>query len=302
MTAASSVKIRSMDTPIIDRVFGMEGAFVLDFSNRTFAEFFHDELDVDIDNPHWAAQGGSKAKRLRYYLRQADRQTALDTLNALWEYRKASSVTADYPELDDSVRAAYFRIIERLGGKPPEPAVPTAAHRELRVDSAATSALAARLLDVSTMDPQPKRRRGYAFEKFLKDVFDAYGMSARASFRLTGEQIDGSFVLGEQTYLLEARWRNAKVDAKTLRAFNAKVEDKAIWSRGLIISQSGFTEDGLHAFGRGKSVVCMDGFDLHGVLSGRLDLAEVIALKVRRAAETGVAFVRVRDLNVPARG
>ena len=299
MTAASSVKIRSMDIPIIDRVFGMEDVFVLDFSNRTFAEFFHDELDVDIDNPHWAAQGGSKAKRLRYYLRQADRQTALDTLNALWEYRKASSVTADYPELDDSVRAAYFRIIERLGGKPPEPAVPTAAHRELRVDSAATSALAARLLDVSTMDPQP---RGYAFEKFLKDVFDAYGMSARASFRLTGEQIDGSFVLGEQTYLLEARWRNAKVDAKTLRAFNAKVEDKAIWSRGLIISQSGFTEDGLHAFGRGKSVVCMDGFDLHGVLSGRLDLAEVIALKVRRAAETGVAFVRVRDLNVPARG
>ena len=147
------------------------------------------------------------------------------------------------------------------------------------------------------LDPQA---RGYAFEKFLKDVFDAYGMSARASFRLTGEQIDGSFVLGEQTYLLEARWRNVKVDVETLRAFNAKVEDKASWSRGLIISQSGFTEDGLHAFGRGKSVVCMNGLDLHEVLSGPLDLAEVIAQKVRRAAETGVAFVPVRDLNVPA--
>ena len=288
-----------MDMPIIDRVFGMEGGYVLDFSNRTFAEFFREELDVDIDNPRWAAQGGSKANRLRSYLRQADRQTALDTLNALWEYREASSITADHPELDASVRAAYFRIIERLGGKSPEPAVPTAAHRELRVDAAAASALAARLLDISTMDPQA---RGYAFEKFLKDVFNAYGMSARASFRLTGEQIDGSFVLGEQTYLLEARWRNAKVDVETLRAFNAKVEDKASWSRGLVISQSGFTADGLHAFGRGKSVVCMDGLDLHEVLSGRLDLAEVIALKVRRAAETGVAFVRVRDLNVPARG
>ena len=299
MTAASNVKIRSMDLPIIDRVFGMEGGFVLDFSNRTFAEFFHDEFDVNIDNPRWEAQGGSKAKRLRYYLRQADRQTALDTLTALWEYREASSVTADYPELDDSVRAAYFRIVKRLGGKPPEPAVPTAAHPELRVDAAATSALAARLLDVSTMDPQA---RGYAFEKFLKDVFDACRMSARASFRLTGEQIDGSFVLGEQTYLLEARWRNAKVDVETLRAFNAKVEDKASWSRGLIISQSGFTPDGLHAFGRGKSVVCMDGLDLHEVLSRRLDLAEVIGLKVRRAAETGVAFVPVRELNVAARG
>ena len=299
MTAASNAKIRPMDMRIIDRVFGMEGGYVLDFSNRTFAEFFRDELDVDIYDDHWAVQGGSKANRLRSYLRGAEPRTALDALNALWEYREASSVTADYPELDDSVRAAYFRIIERLKGKSPEPVVPTAAYRELRVDAAASSALAARLLDISTMDPQA---RGYAFEKFLKDVFDAYGMSARASFRLKGEQIDGSFVLGEQTYLLEARWRNAKVDAETLRAFNAKVEDKASWSRGLIVSQNGFTEDGLHAFGRGKSVVCMDGLDLHDVLAGRLDLAEVIALKVRRAAETGVAFVRVRDLNVPARG
>ena len=218
----------------------------------------------------------------------------------MWEYREASSVTADYPALDDSVRAAYFRIIKRLEGKPPEPAVPTGADPEHACRCrAATSALAARLLDVSTMDPQA---RGYAFEKFLKDVFDACRMSARASFRLTGEQIDGSFVLGEQTYLLEARWRNAKVDVETLRAFNAKVEDKASWSRGLIVSQSGFTPDGLHAFGRGKSVVCMDGLDLHEVLSRRLDLAEVIGLKVRRAAETGVAFVPVRELNVAARG
>ena len=185
MTATSSVKIRSMDMPIIDRVFGMEDGFVLNFSNQNFAEFFRGEVNVDIDNPHWAVQGGSKAKRLRYYLRQADRQKALDTLNALWVYREASRVTVDYPELDDSVLTAYFRIIERLGGKPPEPAVPTAAHQELRIDAAATSALAAQLLAVSTMDPQA---RGYAFEKFLKDVFDAYGMSARASFRLTGEQ------------------------------------------------------------------------------------------------------------------
>ena len=284
-----------MDMPILDRVFGMEGGVVLDFSNRTFAEFFREEFDVDIDDPRWEVQGGSKAKRLRYYLRQADRQTALDTLNALWEYREVSIVTAAHPELDDSVRAAYFQIIERLGGKPPEPVSSPAPHQGPRIDAAATSVLAAHLIEVSSMDPQP---RGYAFERFLKDVFDAYGMSARASFRLSGEQIDGSFVLREQTYLLEARWRNERVSVETLRAFNAKVEDKASWSRGLIISQSGFTSEGLDAFGRGKSVVCMDGLDLHDVLSRRLDLRDVIALKVRRAAETGVAFVRVRDLDV----
>ena len=287
-----------MDIPIIDRVFGMEGGYVLDFSNRTLADFFLEELGVDIYDDRWKAQGNSKANRLRCYLRQSDRHTALQVLEALWEYREASSVTADYLDLEDAVGPAYFRSIQRLGGTPPEPVAPVAAPPERRIDTAATSALAAQLLEISTMDPQA---RGYAFETFLKQVFDAYGLAARASFRLRGEQIDGSFVLAEQTYLLEARWRNAQVDVATLRAFNGKVEEKASWSRGLIISQSGFTADGLHAFGRGKRVICMDGLDLHEILSGRLHLADVIALKVRRAAETGMAYVPVRDLNVPAR-
>jgi restriction endonuclease Mrr len=68
--------------------------------------------------------------------------------------------------------------------------------------------------------------------------------------------------------------------AADLHAFHGKVEEKAAWTRGLFISQSGFTDDGLHAFGRGKRVVCMDGLDLYE----------------RRAAETGRPFIRVRDL------
>ena len=293
MIATPNSNMRSVDFRIIDRVFGMEGGFVLDFSNRTFAEFFQETFAVDIDDERWQEQGPSKAKRLRYYLRKADRSTALKTLDALWEYREASSAITDYPELDKATLTAYFRIIKRLGGTPPiESTAPTAPAPGQRVDAAIASALAVRLVEVSEMDPQA---RGYAFEKFLKDVFDAYGLAGRASFRLKGEQIDGSFMLDGETYLLEAKWTNARVDVATLHAFNGKVEEKAGWSRGLIISQSGFTEDGLHAFGRGKRVICMDGFDLHEVLSGRLHLAEVIARKVRRAAETGMAYVPVRD-------
>lgn len=145
-----------MDIPIINRVFDMEGGYVLNFTNQTFADFFHEELGIDIDNPRWAVQGGSKAKRLRCYLRQASTKTALDTLNALWEYREASSITVDYPALDDSVRAAYLRIIQRLGGNVPLPAAPRAQTKAPRVDATATSALAARLLTVSTMEPQPR--------------------------------------------------------------------------------------------------------------------------------------------------
>ena len=297
MTGTSNARIRTMDMPILDEVFVMGDGFVLNFSNRTFADFFREELQVDIDHPRWEAQGGSKAKRLRYYLRQADRRTALDTLSALWEYREISGVTHGYPELDNTVHDAFFRILERLGAQPKTQAKPSAAPSQPSLDAGAASSLANRLLQVSKLEPQP---RGYAFEKFLNDMFNVYGLSARASFRLAGEQIDGSFALGQDIYLLEAKWTNSLVDAAALRSFNAKVEDKAKWSRGLFLSYSGFSSEGLSAFGRGKSVICMDGRDLHDILSRQLDFATVLAMKVRRAAETGQPFVRVDDLSFPA--
>lgn len=295
MSGISNTKIRTIDMPVLDQVFVMEKGFVLDFTDRTFAEFFRDELRVDIDDPRWALQGGSKAKRLRFFLRNGNRKTVLATLNALWEYREASSVTHDYPELDDRVLAAYSRIIQRFGGTPPVPEMSFTTPARSRIDEKTASSLAERLLEVTELAPQP---RGYAFESFLKDMFNAYGLSARPSFRLVGEQIDGSFVSGADTYLLEARWTNNQVDAATLRAFNAKVQDKASWSRGLLLSYSGFSPDGLTAFGSGKSVICMDGLDLHDILSRRLNFSTVLDMKARRAAETGQPFVRVVDLSI----
>ncbi|MFZ2472440.1 MAG: hypothetical protein WAW52_10925 [Methanothrix sp.] len=46
-----------------------------------------------------------------------------------------------------------------------------------------------RLLQMEKLKPQ---ERGYAFERFLYDLFDIYGFNPRPSFRNTGEQIDGS--------------------------------------------------------------------------------------------------------------
>ncbi|TXH79160.1 MAG: hypothetical protein E6Q85_00625, partial [Thiothrix sp.] len=138
--------------------------------------------------------------------------------------------------------------------------------------------------------------RGFEFEKFLKELFDANGLTGRSSFRLIGEQIDGSFECNGETYLLEAKWTNNQTDAATLRAFNAKVEDKSKWSRGLFISDSGFTDDGLIAFGKGKSIVCMDGLDISDMLQKNIPFFDVITKKVRRAAETGKPFIRVREL------
>lgn len=276
---------------IIDSVFAMGDGYVLEFSNRTFAQFFREELNVDIDAPRWSIDGTSKAKRLRSYLGRSRPEDALDALKSLWEYRETRQALGTCPAIPDPQRAAFFRILARLGGGPPEPA--HADTPPAPINRAVATGLASRLIEVSRMDPHA---RGFEFERFLKDLFDAYGLASRASFRLVGEQIDGSLVLAGETYLLEARWRNTQADAAALRSFNAKVEDKAAWTRGLFISQSGFTKEGLHAFGRGNSVVCMSGLDLHETLSRGLDLALVLATKVRRAAETGIPYVAVHDL------
>jgi Restriction endonuclease len=190
------------------------------------------------------------------------------------------------PELHEG---AFLDRLPRRSGKPrPEEA-------RGPVDAKALAGLQDRLLKLSALKSQ---ERGYAFEGFLSDLFALYRLAPRGAFRLTGEQIDGSFHLKNEVYLLEAKWQEGRVGVAELLTFNGKVEGKAQWSRGLFVSYSDFSEDGLHAFAQGRrtSIVCMDGLDLSHVLSGQIDFAETVERKVRRAGETNRAFVPVRDL------
>jgi len=137
--------------------------------------------------------------------------------------------------------------------------------------------------------------RGYAFERFLKKWFDAWGLDARGSFKLVGEQIDGSFLHRGSVYLIEAKWRNAQTDASSLRAFQEKVGDRLEGSRGLFIAYSGFTVEGLQAF-NARRVVMMDGMDVYEALRRRIALEDIIAAKLRIAVEERRPFVQVREL------
>ena len=290
-----SGSIRAIDMELIDALFGMGAGYVLDFSDRTFAEFFTSELGLNIYDPRYSIEGTSKAKRLRYFLRTSEPHVVVQTLVALWEYRETKRRRTGAAEQFPDAKNEFDSLVERLGGKRPasqEPARATQA--DLKVDPARAKILSDSLIRISHLAPQ---ERGYAYEHFLKDLFDANGLAARASFRLVGEQIDGSFELSSETYLLEAKWTGPAVGVAELRSFNAKVEDKAAWSRGLFVSHSGFTPEGLSAFGRGKRVVCMDGLDLYEMLTKEMPFADVLAKKVRRAAESGEPFVRVRDLH-----
>jgi small GTP-binding protein len=141
-------------------------------------------------------------------------------------------------------------------------------------------------------------QRGFEFEKFLIQLFKIFDLNPRNSFRNTGEQIDGSFQMGSDIYLVEAKWHGKKIRGEALFTFEGKVSRKAKWTRGLFISISGFTKNGLKAFSKGQStsIIGMDGSDLEYILEGYLMLSEAISLKLRHAAETNEFFAPLPEL------
>ncbi|HXQ38312.1 MAG TPA: restriction endonuclease [Anaerolineales bacterium] len=167
--------------------------------------------------------------------------------------------------------------------------------KKVTIPSESLAEFKQRLVDLSNLEPQQK---GFAFEKFLNDLFEVHGLVSRGSFRPTGEQIDGSFELNSDVYLLEAKWQTKQTSQDDLLIFRGKVESKSTWSRGLFVSDSGLTEDGLKAFSKGKAtnIIGMTGQDLFFILSGEISLQDAISSKVRRAAETGEFYVSVYDL------
>jgi hypothetical protein len=274
----------------LERELGMGSGYVLAFSNRTFEEFFREVVGVQIYDPRFESGSGSKANRMRAFWQVATDEQLRLLLSGLldgWDLYSNGPIP-------NSAQTLFQQIVNRLGGGSGR-ADPPAKQEPPSLDNAVSRRLFSRLIEITSLPPQ---KRGYEFETFLKDLFDAYDLSARASFRLVGEQIDGSFVLHNDTYLLEAKWQNVPSGVADLHTFEGKLGEKASWTRGLLVSNSGFSAEGLQAFGKGKRTIYMDGFDLSEMLRLKLPFSRILEAKVRKAAETGCPFVPVRELFV----
>lgn len=283
MTKLTAADLKFISS-LVDFVRGP--GYVLDFTDRTFRQFFGSQLNIDIEDSKYADLGTSKGKRLRRLFEVEDNATAARVLKALWDYRV--SYLAGQTDPVANAQAGYNSLLERLSGPGPQP---KSAPPPIREDDFVS--LRHYLTGLNDLTPQA---RGYAFQNFLYKLFDINGFDPRRSFRYTGEEIDGSFVLSGVSYLLEAKWQSQPVGVQMLHGFEGKLIERPPWVRGLFLSYSGFSDDGLIAFGRGKRTICMDGLDLFETLQRSLRFADVLEAKARRAAETGKPFARVRDL------
>lgn len=271
--------------------------YVLDFSNRTFASFFRDTIGIDIDNDHWSQEGGSKGKRLIFFLRTGPEAKVLRVLKAIWIHRREMLLDRNEPDPIQESRGRLVRTMRKVGYVPKPKHAPSSSAVEQQTWTSwkpdVTKEFLQRLIDLSSCAPH---QRGFAFETFLHDLLKQAHLDPRPSFRNTGEQIDGSFMLHGEPYLLEAKWTGPPISISDLHVFHGKVEAKAGWARGLFVSISGFSENAFADFGSGKRIICMDGSDLHLCFEHAIPLGRALELKVRRAAESGRSFVPLREL------
>lgn len=141
-------------------------------------------------------------------------------------------------------------------------------------------------------DPQ---QRGYALEGFLGDLFAFEGLSPRGSFKIIGEQIDGSFAYSGQTHLVEAKWVKDPVDGSSFGNFAWKIEGKTVDTRGLFVSIHGYSRPAIKALnGKGQlRFVCIDGAHLRRCVQIGWDVAKLLRIIWRHAGETGEAYLPV---------
>jgi hypothetical protein len=152
-------------------------------------------------------------------------------------------------------------------------------------------------------DAMAKRSRGFAFERLLNKLFALDHLDPRASYRPSGEQIDGSIYLDGRVYLVEAKWHADQLPASTLYQFKGKVDGKLAGTLGIFISMSGYAEDAVDALAMGKdlNIILVDRNDMDAAILRGIGIKTVLKLKLRKAAEEGAIYFPVEGELVTAK-
>lgn len=272
-----------------ERLFGMSSGYVLDFSNTKFQRFIYSVMNIDVYQKYDYA---SKANLLRRVILDYDNVAVGKLLMELLSYMK------DNISISDNEKELFIScadIANRLMGKQSTVKSPARKDNITKIAFNYEENLK-KLVELTSIENNQKR--GFAFEKYLFEVFKENELEPRSSFKITGEQIDGSFILNKEVYLLEAKWTKSPIDKGELVTFNEKVSSKSGFTRGLFISSSGYTSEAIQTFTNGRTVniILMTVQELAILLQRNLDFKDILWRKVRFLAEEGNFFKNVIEL------
>lgn len=111
MATLSSIEKRKLE-----RLLGMGGGYVLDFSDRTFSMFFEEHANLDIDDAKYKTGGTSKANRMRgFWTIEPDHLVAKVIVVMIGHMQEFKCVP---PEVDAPLQEEVLRIISKLNQTP----------------------------------------------------------------------------------------------------------------------------------------------------------------------------------------
>ena len=270
----------------------MGSGYVLDFSNRSFAEFVLDSTGRNIYDQRYDYGSGSKANRLRAFWQREENAVVGKLMGDMLEYAEATGAVQEVCRL----------IVARLLEKSPDSNSPNSSQqKEQSSQQQQRSHVLEQLRDefLRLAGESDRSKAGLALEQLLNRLFEIFELQARKPFRVVGEQIDGSFELDGQIYLLESKWEKDPLPEADLLVFRGKIEGKSTFTRGVFIALNDISSPARDAITRGKapSFFVMNGHDLMMILSEAIGLTDFLRRRVRLLAEAGCIYVPFSELN-----
>jgi len=89
--------LASIERRKLERLFRMGGGYVLDFSDRTFSEFFEEHTRIDIDAAAYRERGTSKANRIRCFWTVEGNHVVGKVIEAMILYGQSENCLLDEP-------------------------------------------------------------------------------------------------------------------------------------------------------------------------------------------------------------
>lgn len=106
------VKLKHGEKRIIEQVLDMGSGYVLNFSDRTFSDFFDDQ-GITIYQEKYGFNGSSKAKHMRAFIEVEDGRNVSRVLRELWQHRET---IPQYDQADPhlKLKSQFFALLDRL--------------------------------------------------------------------------------------------------------------------------------------------------------------------------------------------
>lgn len=144
-----------------------------------------------------------------------------------------------------------------------------------------------------------EQRRGFLLQDLLNRIFDLYDIPVIKSFTRNngGEQIDGAFKLDGWHYIVECRWRKKLSDIRELDGLSGQISRSGKQTMGVLLSINGWSNNVVPLLKQNpdKNIFLIDCYDLRMVLSGEVDLKDLLMAKIAKLNLHAEPYYSVKD-------